>query len=232
LEPGDALVLQGDEESFARLANDPSFLMMPFHGEVRLRRKAHLAGAIMLAAIVAAVLRIFSLVITMLSGAVAMVLCGCITFPQAYRAIDARIYVFIAGAVPLGAAIQKSGSAAPLAGWLEKSVAGWDPVFLLLLIFAIAAVVTQFLSDAATTALFAPIALALAQMLGRAPEPYVVTVAMAAVTSFLTPIGHHGNLLVYGPGRYQFTDFLRVGTPLTIIVAVVVALISPIIWPG
>ena len=92
--------------------------------------------------------------------------------------------------------------------------------------------VTQFLSDAATTALFAPVALALAQTLDRAPEPYVVTVAMAAVASFLTPIGHHGNLLVYGPGRYRFSDFIRVGTPLTIIVGIIVALVSRIIWPG
>jgi len=86
LEPGDVLVLQGDEESLSRLANDGAFLMMPFHGEVRLRRKARLAGAIMLATIVAAALRILSLEITMLSGAVAMILSGCITFPQAYRA--------------------------------------------------------------------------------------------------------------------------------------------------
>jgi di/tricarboxylate transporter len=232
LEPGDVLVLQGDEESLSRIASDGAFLMMPFHGEVRLRRKARLAGAIMLATIAAAALRILSLDITVLCGAVAMVLSGCITFPQAYRAIDARIYVFIAGAVPLGAAMQKSGAAALLAGWLEKSVGGWNPTLLLLFIFVIVAVVTQFLSDAATTALFAPIALELAQALGRAPEPYVVTVAMAAVASFLTPIGHHGNLLVYGPGRYRFADFLRVGTPLTIIIALLVAWVSRIIWHG
>ncbi len=69
------------------------------------------------------------------------------------------------------------------------------------------------MSASATTALFAPIAIALAQALGRAPEPFVVTVAMSSVVAFLTPIGHHGNLLVYGPGRYNFMDFVRVGTP-------------------
>ena len=105
-------------------------------------------------------------------------------------------------------------------------------MLLLLAIFAIVGVVTQFMSDAATTALFAPVAFALAQALGRSPEPYVITVAMAAVTSFLTPIGHHGNLLVYGPGRYQFMDFVRVGTPLTVLVALVVTSIALVIWPG
>ena len=88
------------------------------------------------------------------------------------------------------------------------------------------------MSDAATTALFAPVAFALAQGLGRAPEPYIITVAMAAVTSFLTPVGHHGNLLVYGPGRYQFVDFIKVGTPLTVLVAVVVTSVCLAIWPG
>jgi len=88
------------------------------------------------------------------------------------------------------------------------------------------------MSDSATTALFAPVAVALAQSLGRAPEPFVVTVAMASVVAFLTPIGHHGNLLVYGPGRYRFGDFVRVGTPLTIICALIVTLLAPLIWRG
>jgi di/tricarboxylate transporter len=109
---------------------------------------------------------------------------------------------------------------------------GWQEVVILLALFAVVAVITQFMSDAATTALFAPIAVALAQGLGRAPEAYVVTVAMAAVVAFLTPIGHHGNLLIYGPGGYRFADFVRVGAPLTVICACIVAFLSPIVWPS
>jgi di/tricarboxylate transporter len=186
----------------------------------------------MLGTIALAAFNVLSLEIITLAGAAAMVLSGCISSRQAYRRIDARIYVFIAGAIPLGAAMQKTGTATLMAAWLQKEVGEWPPILVLLAIFAIVAVVTQFMSDAATTALFAPVALALAQAMGRSPEPYVVTVAMAAVTSFLTPIGHHGNLLVYGPGRYQFRDFVRVGTPLTILVALVVAAVSLMIWPG
>jgi di/tricarboxylate transporter len=96
---------------------------------------------------------------------------------------------------------------------------------------AIVAAVTQFIPDAATTALFAPVAVALAQAMGHTPEAYVVTVAMAAVVAFLTPIGHHGNLLVYGPGGYRFADFIRVGTPLTILAALAVTLLAPLVWP-
>jgi di/tricarboxylate transporter len=101
-----------------------------------------------------------------------------------------------------------------------------------LIIFVVVAVITQFMSDSATTALFAPVAVALAQALGRPPEPYVVTVAMASVVAFLTPIGHHGNLLVYGPGRYKFRDFVKAGTPLTVICALIVVLLAPLIWRG
>lgn len=233
LRPGDVLVLHGDEEALNHVAKDRAFLMMvPFQGEIRLRRKAPLAGAIMLATIIAAAFNFMTIELAALAGAVAMVLTGCITPRQAYRAIDARIYIFIAGAVPLGLAMQKSGASELLAGWLQGAVGEWSQPVILLVIFALVAVLTQFMSDAATTAVFAPVAALLAQTLGHAPEPYVVTVAMAAVASFLTPIGHHGNLLVYSPGRYRFMDFVLVGTPLTILVALIVVFLAPWLWPG
>jgi di/tricarboxylate transporter len=159
-----------------------------------------------------------------------MVLTGCLGVGQAYRAIDTRIYVFIAGAIPLGAAMKASGASERLAGWLQAAVGEWSQTAVLLALFAVVAVVTQLMSDAATTALFAPVAVALAGALGHAPEPYVVTVAMASVVAFLTPIGHHGNLLVYGPGGYRFTDFVRVGAPLTVVAALVVVLLAPLVF--
>jgi len=231
LRANDVLVLEGDEEALARVSNDQAFLMLvPFHAEPKLHGKAWLAGAIMLATILLAAFNLVTIEMAALTGAVAVVLTGCISPNQAYRAIDARIFVFIAGAIPLGTAMQKTGTANLLAGWLQHVVGGWPERAVLLLLFAVVAVITQFMSDAATTALFAPVAVALASALGRAPEPYVVTVAMASVIAFLTPIGHHGNLLVYGPGRYKFSDFVKVGTPLTVICALIVVLIAPLIW--
>ena len=230
VQAGDVLVLQGDDESLARVAADPSFLMMvPFHGESRSRRKAWLATLIMVATVGIASLNL-PLEIVTLGGAVAMVLTGCIRPSRAYRAIDSRIFVFIAGAIPLGLAMKKCGAADLLATWLKGTVEGWSPSLVLLVVFAIVAVLTQFMSDSATTALFGPVAVALAQGLGHPPEPYVVTVAMASVASFLTPIGHHGNLLIYGPGGYRFSDFVRVGAPLTAIVAVIVVVLARVLW--
>lgn len=232
LRGGDVLVLQGDAEALERVRLDPRFLMLvPFHGEARSRRKAALAGAIMLATVVVTALGVLSIEVAALAGALAMVLTRCLSGRQAYRAIDGRIYVFIAGALPLGAAMQSTGAAGLLAAWLHGAVDGLSQRLVLAAIFALVAVLTQFMSDAATTAVFAPVAVALAQALGHAPEPYVVTTAMAAVASFLTPIGHHGNLLVYGPGRYRFADFVRVGAPLTLLVGAIVVLLAPLLWP-
>ena len=171
-----------------------------------------------------------SLEMAAIGGAMAMVLTRCIHPRQAYRSIDPSIYVFIAGAIPLGTAMEKCGASALIAGWLQAAVGGWSPSLVLFLCFAIVGVLTQFMSDAATTAVFAPVALALAQRLGLPPEPFVVTVAMAAIASFLTPIGHHGNLLIYGPGGYRFSDFVISGTPLTALVAVIVTLMAPLLW--
>jgi di/tricarboxylate transporter len=231
LRANDVLVLEGEEEALARVSADKSFLMLvPFQAEPKLRDKGWLAGAIMLLTILLAAFNLLTIEMAALTGAVLVVLTGCMSANQAYHSIDTKIFVFIGGAIPLGTAMQKTGTANLLGSWLQHAVGGWPERAVLLLIFAIVAVITQFMSDSATTALFAPVAVALAQALGRPPEPYVVTVAMASVVAFLTPIGHHGNLLVYGPGRYKFSDFVKVGTPLTVICALIVVLLAPLIW--
>jgi len=231
LRGNDVLVLEGDRESLARVADDPAFLMMiQFHGQLKPRRKAWIAGTIMLLTILLAAFNLLSIEMAAIAGAVAVVLAGCLSIRRAYESIDTRIFVFIAGAIPLGLAMEKTGTATFLANWMQQAVANWPERLVLFALFAVVAVVTQFMSDSATTALFAPVAVALASALGRPPEPYVVTVAMASVVAFLTPIGHHGNLLIYGPGRYKFGDFVRVGTPLTIIAGLVVVLLAPLLW--
>jgi di/tricarboxylate transporter len=231
LREGDVLVLQGDEEALARVSGDRGVLMLlPFEGRPRRRGKALLATAIMLGTIVAASTNVTSLAIATVSGAMAMVLARCIAAREAYRSIDARMFVFIAGAIPLGTAMKKSGTADMLANWLQGILANWSETLILLGLFALVGVVVQFMgSDSATTALFGPLAIALAQALGQPPEAYVITVAMAAVTAVFTPMSHH-NLLIYGPGGYRFSDYFRVGAPLTMVLALVVAFVAPLVW--
>lgn len=233
LEGGDVLVLQGDDEALSRVERDPAFLMLvPFHGETRSQRKAPLVAAILIATVLVSALGLLSLEIATLAGAAAVVLTKCLTPRQAYRSIDSRIYIFIAGAIPLGHAMQKTGVSTMMASWLQQAIGAWPQYMILLAIFVVVGVITQFMSDAATTALFAPMALALAVALGHPPEPYVVTVAMAAVATFLTPIGHHGNLLIYGPGGYQFRDFVLAGAPLSALVGVIVVTVANLLWPS
>lgn len=233
LREGDVLVLQGDPEALARLANDRNFLLLtPFQADVRRPRKALISGLVMLGTVLGATLSQVGLGLAALSGAMAMVLTRCLTPRQAYRAIDARMFLFVAGAIPLGKAMKDTGTAELVAGWLRAGVGGWDERLILLALFLTVGVIVQFFgSDSATVALFGPIAIALAATLGHAPEAYVITVAMAAVTAILTPMSHH-NLIIYGPGGYHFFDYTRVGAPLTVLLALATALLAPIVWPA
>jgi di/tricarboxylate transporter len=141
-----------------------------------------------------------------------------------------RIFVMIAGVIPLGVAMQKTGTAQLFAEQLLRFAADWPALTVLLVMFWAAALLTQILSDAATTVLLAPVAFSVATALGLPPEPFVVCTALGAVASFLTPIGHHGNLLILNPGRYTFGDFLRIGVPLTVLISAVSAWMARWLW--
>ncbi len=231
LREGDLLVLWGRPSRFAELATHHGFLLLaPFAGEAKRRLRAPLALAILAATIVAAGTEWLPVPLAFLLGAVALVATRCIDIQQAYRGIDVRIFVMIAGVIPLGIAMEQTGTADLLAGGLARVVTDWPALPVLLTMFAVAALLTQVMSDAATTALLGPVAISLAQLLDQPPTPYVVCTALGAVVAFLTPIGHHGNLLILGPGQYRFGDFLRIGLPLTVLIALVSAWLARWLW--
>ena len=233
LQEGDLLVLWGRTNRFADLANHHGFLLLaPFAGEAKRRLRAPLALAIMGATILAAATEWLPAPVAFLAGAVAMVVTGCVDIKRAYREIDVRIFVMIAGVIPLGIAMEITGTADLLAAGMSHMVASWPALAILLVMFWFAALLTQVMSDAATTALLAPIALSLSQLLDMPPTPFVVCTALGAVVAFLTPIGHHGNLLILGPGQYRFGDFLRIGLPLTVIISLVSAWMARALWLG
>ncbi len=230
---GDLLVLYGRPSHFTELAAHHGFLMLvPFAGEAKRRLRAPLALVILGATILIAAFEWLPAPLAFLLGAVAMVATRCVDVNQAYRQIDVRIYVMIAGVIPLGIAMEQTGTATLLAQGLLHVVAHWPALSVLLMMFSAAALLTQILSDAATTVLLGPIAVSLAQSLGLPPTPFVVCTALGAVVAFLTPIGHHGNLLILGPGQYRFADFLRVGLPLTAVIAIVSAWMARWLWLG
>ena len=231
LREGDLLVLWGRQQTLSELASHRGFLMlMPFTAAGRQRRRAPVALGIMALAILAAATEILPAQIAFLAGAVAMVVTRCVDIESAYRNIDVRIFVMIAGVIPLGVAMQKTGTAQLFADQLLRFAADWPPLTVLLVMFWAAALLTQILSDAATTVLLAPVAFSVATALGLPPEPFVVCTALGAVASFLTPIGHHGNLLILNPGQYTFGDFLRIGVPLTVLISAVSAWMARWLW--
>ena len=233
LHEGDLLVLWGRPSRFAELAAHHGFLMLvPFAGQAKRRLRAPLALAILGATIIAAATEWLPAPLAFLLGAVAMVATRCVDIEQAYRGIDVRIFVMIAGVIPLGIAMEQTGTAGLLAKGLGQVVAAWPPLAILLVMFCAAALLTQIMSDSATTVLLGPVAIALAQVLDLPPTPFVVCTALGAVVAFLTPIGHHGNLLILGPGQYRFGDFLRIGLPLTVVVALVSAWMARWLWLG
>lgn len=233
LQEGDLLVLWGREQTFTELAAHRGFLMMmPFVANQRQRHRAPFALGIVVAVIIASATGIVPVQIAFLAGAVAMVLSRCLSVEQAYRGIDTRIYVMIAGVIPLGAAMEKTGTADLLARQLLLVASDWSPLAVLWLVFAAAALLTQVLSDSATVVLLGPVAIALAQAMGLPAEPLVVCTALGAVASFLVPIGHHGNLLILSPGQYTFWDFLRVGAPLTVLIGFASAWVARHLWLG
>ncbi len=233
LREGDLLVLWGRPSRFAELAAHHGFLMLvPFAGEAKRRLRAPLALTILGLTILAAATEWLPAPLAFLLGAVAMVVTRCVDIEQAYRGIDVRIFVMIAGVIPLGIAMEQTGTADLLAQGLSHLVAQWPPLLILLVMFGVAALLTQVMSDAATTALLGPVAISLAQLLDLPPTPFVVCTALGAVVAFLTPIGHHGNLLILGPGQYRFGDFLRIGLPLTVAIALVSAWMARWLWLG
>jgi di/tricarboxylate transporter len=233
LEGGDLMVLWGDKSALDQLAHNPSFLLLvPFSGRAQARGRGWLAGLIMALSVAGAASGLLPVTVSFLAGATAMVVTGCLSLRQAYESVELRIFVFIAGAIPLGLAMEQTGTAALFADWLSAFVSGWSPTWVLLALFLTAALFTQILSDTATTILLGPVALGMAGLLDMSAFAMVFTVAMGAVAAFLTPIGHHGNLLVYEPGNYRFVDFVRVGTPLTLLLGLAIAWLAPLIWAG
>ncbi len=232
LEAGDQLVLWGPPAQFRHIASHRGFLMLvPFAAEVRTRHKAPLAVGILLGSVALAASGLVSPALAFLAGAVAMVITRCLPTDQAYRSIDLRPFMMIAGAIPLGLAMEQSGTAAWFANWIGQLLLGWQPFYILLVLFASAALLTQILSDAATAALLVPLAIAVAVHFGLNPIAATVCTTVGAVAAFLTPIGHHGSLLVLRAGNYRFLDFFWVGLPLTLLVGFTTTWLAMRLWP-
>jgi len=160
-----------------------------------------------------------------------MVLTGCLSMEEAYRAIEWKVVFLIAGMLPLGAAIENTGAAQLGAGALMAAVGDLGPRWVVATLFLVTVIGTQLIPTAALVVLMTPVALSTAATLGISPHLLMMTVAISASASFASPLSHPAHLLVMGPGGYRFMDYVKVGLPLTILALLISVAILPILWP-
>jgi di/tricarboxylate transporter len=219
LEAGDVLLLLGHRNDILALRNNPDVLLMEWSArELPARRYAKRATAIFLAVVLAAATDLVPIVVAAVAGATAMIMSGCLNVHQASRAVDRRVLLLVWTALALAAALQATGGAATLAHGLVGLLTGAPVAVILSAFFLLVAVLTNVLSNNATAVLFTPIAINVARELQIDPSVFIFATIFAANCSFATPMGYQTNLLVMGPGHYRFSDFVRAGTPLIILI--------------
>lgn len=232
LQIGDALLLLGPRDRLKLLTSDSDFLVLtPLGQEPPDTRRAPLAAFIMGAVVTVVMMGYAPISISAVVGGTVMVLTGCLTMEQAYRAIDWRAIFLIAGMLPLGTAMQETGAATYLANQMMELLGDAGPWPVIMGLYILTAMATMIIPTAALVVLMSPIVLSAMSDLGVRPETAMMAVAMAASASFTSPISHPANILVMGPGGYRFVDYLKVGVPLTIVVFVTVMILLPIFWP-
>ena len=229
---GDTLLLEGAPEDIQRLAADMDMVDVSHPSERAFRRShapiaiAALAGIVILAAFNVAPILLLAII------AVAVVLVtGCIDADEAFSFIDGRLLALIFAMLSVGAALQHSGAIAIIVEAVSPTLMAMPPTLVVLVVFVMTSTLTEIVSNNAVAVIMTPLAIGLGTALGLDPRPLVVAVMIAASCAFATPIGYQTNTLVYGPGGYRFTDFMRIGIPLNLSMAVIVSMIIPVIWP-
>ncbi len=232
LQFGDALLLQGPPGRVSTLQEGNEFLVLePVELGRKQLNKAPIATGIMLLVILLAIFTNFGIATAMVVGSVSMVLTGCLSMDQAYESIDWRTVFLVGGMLSLGIAMENTGTTQYLADLLLGALGRWGPYGLLAGIYLLSALVTQPMSNAAAIVLIVPIAVDTALSLQVNYLTFTMAVVIGAATSFLSPVGHKANVLVFGPGGYRFFDYARVGLLLTVALFVVSMIFLPVIWP-
>lgn len=231
LKMGDVLLLQGTAENVKRMERGNLVNIFGGIDQARLNyKRAPLAVVIFVGALAAATFNLVALPVAVLSGAFLVMVTGCIDPDEAYRRVEWKAIILIGCLLALGAALEETGTGRFLAARIIAILGDSDPLVLFSCFFILTVTLTQPMSNAAAAVLIVPIAIETAAQLGYDPRPFVMMIAIAASCSFLTPL-EPSCLMVYGPGKYRFIDFFKVGLPLTVIIYAIAMVLVPIIWP-
>lgn len=230
---GDTLLVQGPRQHYRVLQRDVDFVVLTHpeeHAPVR-SRKAPVAVGLLVLMLVPVVAGWLPIMAAALLAGILMVITGCLTMDEAYHSIEWKAVFLVAGTLPLGIAMEKTGTAQFLAGLLVDAVGGLGPMALLAGFYILTNVLTQFMSNAASTVLIAPIAIGAATQIGSEPYALLMAIAVAASAGFLTPVAHQSNVLVMGPGGYKFGDYFKTGIVLNVLTFLAVLVVVPLVWP-
>jgi di/tricarboxylate transporter len=229
---GDALLMLGKKDHLQWLQSEPDFILLtPIQAKAASGGKSMVTALALLFAIGASALGLLSVAEAMFSAALLLILARVITMEEAYQSIEWRVIFIVAGLLPLGIAMTKSGLTSLISGVMLDRVGHFGALPLLMTFWGLATVFTQVVSGQTTAVIFSPIAISTALALHLNPQSFAMAIAIASSTAFLTPISHSVNLFVMGVGGYQFRDFLRAGIPLTLLVGMVIWLCLPLFYP-
>jgi di/tricarboxylate transporter len=232
LKIGDILLVRCSITRLERLRGQTDFIIVEdVHHEIVHKRKARVCFLIFGGMVAAATSGMADIMVCALAAVFFMILTGCLQLRDAYRALQGNVLILIVGTIALGAAMEKTGASKFYAEAFLQIFADVGPIGVLSVIILLTSISTQLLSNNATAILLLPIAISTALGLGLSPKPFVIAVCFGASACFATPIGYQTNLLVYGPGGYRFSDYLKLGIPLNIIVLLMGSWFIPMLWP-
>ena len=229
---GDILVIKGRTGDIFDILGDLGLLPLAERDMPLGRGRQGLLPVLVLGvALSLTALHILPIAVSLFGAAVTVVVLGSLTLREAYEAIEWPILILVGALIPLSEAIRSTGGAELIGDWLAVAAGGLPPLGSLAVVLVTAMAVTPFLNNAATVLIMAPVAASLASSLGLRPDPFLMAVAIGAACDFLTPVGHQCNTLVMGPGGYRFSDYWRLGLPLSLIVVVTAVPLVAWIWP-
>lgn len=229
---GDTLLLEGAPEDIARLAADMGLVDVA-HPTARAFRRRHAPIAIvtLLGMVGLAGLGVAPILLLAVLAVATVLITNCIDAEEAFSFVDGRLLSLIFAMLAVGAALEASGAVSLIVEALAPIMLGLPPFFVIWGVYLLTSVLTETVSNNAVAVVVTPIAIGLAAAIGIDPRPLVVAVMVAASASFATPIGYQTNMLVYGPGGYRFTDFMKVGIPLNLSIGILASAVIPFIWP-
>jgi di/tricarboxylate transporter len=227
---GDAILLQGPRAQVELLRSDPNFLILEEETAGRPGFRALLAFGILVASLALAATNVLPISIATLIGAATMILTGCLTMDDAYRAIEWKAIFLIAGMLPLSIALDNTGTASFLAQELHLLTGGMTHLTTAAILLTITITLSVFLSSQTAAVIMSPIAIATAAQLGADPRSLAMAVGIGCSLAFASPLGHPANLLVMGPGGYTFRDYFRLGTPLTLLTIAITLVMLRLVW--